>query len=102
MTPGAFEEYTEDVLAFREGMQMNLNLDIPPRAARLSVSDDSAGIHGGASVAVSEAQEEISPDVAVINATREQVAAALARKDVLPGPDTRERAPVSEGGYFLG
>lgn len=44
-----------------------------------------------------------SPDLAVINATRERVAASASGNETAPGPNTRnENTPATEGGHFLG
>jgi hypothetical protein len=98
ITSEALEEYLEDVLASREGIELNLSVTISAQGSRPPAAN------GGATTGLlSEAQEEQSPDVAVVNATRERVAASAGGNDTVPGPDTRnESPPAPEGGHFLG
>jgi hypothetical protein len=97
VTSEALEEYLEDVLASREGIRLNLSVNISAQGSRPPATND------GATIAVSEDQEERSPDVAVINATRERVAASPDGNDPISGPETRdENPPGTDGGHFLG
>jgi hypothetical protein len=97
MSSEALEEYLEDVLASREGIRLNLSVNIPAEGSRPPAMND------GATTAVSEAQEEQNPDLGVINATRERVAASPGGNDPIPGPETRdEKPPGIDGGHVLG
>jgi hypothetical protein len=96
MTSEALEEYLEDVLASREGIELNLSVTIPAHTSRQPFSD------AGATVAMSAAQEEQSPDLAVINATRERIAASPLGRGSMAEPGTRdEKQPATGSGYSL-